>query len=80
MGVAAIMSVLDSSEIKHPAITALFTIDEETGMTGAFDLEPEIVQGDILLNLDTEMDDEFSVGCAGGIDTNVVWNYSQVQN
>lgn len=80
MGVAAIMSVLDSSEIKHPAITALFTIDEETGMTGAFDLEPENIQGDILLNLDTEMDDEFSVGCAGGIDTNIVWDYTEVQN
>lgn len=80
MGVAAIMSILDSKDIPHPAITALFTIDEETGMTGAFELEPENVKGDILLNLDTEMDDEFSVGCAGGIDTNIEWKYDQVKN
>lgn len=80
MGVAAIMAVLDSKDIAHPDITALFTIDEETGMTGAFELEGENVKGDILLNLDTEMDDEFSVGCAGGIDTNIDWKYSQVSN
>src|SRR5690606_38248146 len=55
-------------EIEHPAIEALFTIDEETGMTGAMGLEGGILQGEILLNLDTEEDDEIGVGCAGGID------------
>lgn len=70
MGVAAIMAVLSSTDIPHPPIEALFTIDEETGMTGAMHLEQGILQGKILLNLDTEDDDEFSIGCAGGIDTN----------
>lgn len=70
MGVAAAMSLLSSTEIKHPALEALFTIDEETGMTGAKELDGSLLGGKILLNLDTEDDDEFSVGCAGGIDTN----------
>lgn len=78
MGVASIMAVLASKEIPHPAIEALFTIDEETGMTGAFELEQGILDGKILLNLDTEDDDEFSIGCAGGIDTNTFYEYNQV--
>lgn len=77
MGVAAAMSVLTSNDIKHPAIEALFTIDEETGMTGAKKLDGSFLSGKILLNLDTEDDDEFSVGCAGGIDTNTSYNYSE---
>ena len=78
MGVAAIMSVLSSTDLPHPAIEALFTIDEETGMTGAMELEKGVLKGTILLNLDTEDDDEFSIGCAGGTDTNTSYNYSQV--
>lgn len=78
MGVAAIMAVLSSTDIPHPAIEALFTIDEETGMTGAMELEQGILEGTILLNLDTEDDDEFSIGCAGGIDTNTQYTYEQV--
>ncbi len=70
IGVAAIMSVLASNDIPHPAIEAMFTIDEETGMTGAMQLDGSNFQGEILLNLDTEDDDELSIGCAGGIDTN----------
>lgn len=77
MGVATIMTLLASSTIQHPAIEALFTIDEETGMTGAFELEKGILEGEILLNLDTEDDDEFSIGCAGGIDTNTSKLYKQ---
>jgi dipeptidase D len=76
MGVAAIMSVLSSTDVAHPAIEALFTIDEETGMTGAKELEKGILKGTILLNLDTEDDDEFSIGCAGGIDTNTKYTYT----
>lgn len=76
MGVAAIMGVLSSKDISHPSIEALFTIDEETGMTGAMELEKGILKGSILLNLDTEDDDEFSIGCAGGIDTNTTYSYS----
>lgn len=75
MGVAAIMALLQSTDIAHPALEALFTIDEETGMTGAIHLEKGRLDGKILLNLDTEDDDEFSIGCAGGIDTNTSKQY-----
>ena len=68
LGVASIMAVLESTDISHPAIEALFTIDEETGMTGAMGLEGGILNGEILLNLDTEEDDEIGMGCAGGVD------------
>ncbi|OYU84971.1 MAG: cytosol nonspecific dipeptidase [Flavobacterium sp. BFFFF2] len=68
LGVAAIMAVLSSTDLAHPAIEALFTIDEETGMTGALNLKGGILQGQILLNLDTEEDDEIDIGCAGGVD------------
>lgn len=79
MGVAAIMAVLQSTDIPHPSIEALFTIDEETGMTGAMQLEMGILKGTILLNLDTEDDDEFSIGCAGGIDTNTRYDYTETE-
>ena len=79
MGVASIMTLLASENIEHPTLEALFTIDEETGMTGAFELERGILDGEILLNLDTEDDDEFSIGCAGGIDTNTSKSYQLVK-
>ncbi len=75
LGVAAIMAILSSSDIAHPALEALFTIDEETGMTGAQGLEPGFLQGEILLNLDTEEDDEIDIGCAGGVDITAVRSY-----
>ena len=77
MGVAAIMSVLSSKKIQHPKIEALFTIDEETGMTGAMGLEAGLLEGEILLNLDTEEDDEIGVGCAGGIDVTAQRDYNE---
>ncbi|MFB9120663.1 aminoacyl-histidine dipeptidase [Bergeyella porcorum] len=77
LGVAAIMSVLESSDIPHPALEALFTIDEETGMTGALALKPGQLHGEILLNLDTEEDDEIDIGCAGGIDVTATQSYPQ---
>ncbi|MBO6516424.1 MAG: aminoacyl-histidine dipeptidase [Bacteroidia bacterium] len=77
MGVAAIMALFTSTDIAHPALEALFTIDEETGMTGAIHLEQGLLDGQILLNLDTEDDDEFSIGCAGGIDTNTSKTYQE---
>ena len=76
IGVAAIMALLSSSDIAHPALEAMFTIDEETGMTGAKELDPVNFTGTILLNLDTEEDDELTIGCAGGIDTNTQYNYA----
>ncbi|MBT8323432.1 MAG: aminoacyl-histidine dipeptidase [Eudoraea sp.] len=75
MGVAAIMSLLQSKDIPHPPLEALFTIDEETGMTGAKGLKGGVLQGEILLNLDTEEDDEIDIGCAGGIDITAKGNY-----
>jgi len=68
IGVATIMAVLASSEIAHPPLEALFTIDEETGMTGAIGLQGGLLSGKILLNLDTEEDNELTIGCAGGVD------------
>jgi dipeptidase D len=70
MGVAASMAILASKEIAHGPIEALFTCDEETGMTGAFGLKPGLLKGDILLNLDSEDEGELYVGCAGGINGN----------
>ncbi|AWG23424.1 cytosol nonspecific dipeptidase [Flavobacterium faecale] len=77
LGVAAIMAILESTDIPHPAIEALFTVDEETGMTGAFELKAGVLQGEILLNLDTEEDDEIGIGCAGGIDITAVAEYDE---
>lgn len=76
LGVATIMSILESSDIPHPALEALFTIDEETGMTGALGLKPGQLTGQILLNLDTEEDDEIDIGCAGGVDVTITQNYA----
>lgn len=76
LGVASIMSILESDSIEHPALEALFTIDEETGMTGAIGLEPDFLKGEILLNLDTEEDDEIGIGCAGGVDLTATKNYT----
>lgn len=78
MGVAAIMALLESTDIPHPPLEALFTIDEETGMTGAQGLKGSVLQGEILLNLDTEEDDEIDIGCAGGIDVSAKQTYSPV--
>jgi dipeptidase D len=75
LGVATIMAILESKDIPHPAIEALFTIDEETGMTGALNLKGGVLQGQILLNLDTEEDDEIDIGCAGGIDVTATRTY-----
>ncbi|MCP9750340.1 aminoacyl-histidine dipeptidase [Ferruginibacter sp. HRS2-29] len=76
IGVASIMTLLSSTDIPHPAIDALFTIDEETGMTGALELKGGLLKGKILLNLDTEDDTELTIGCAGGIDVTATANYS----
>ena len=79
LGVAMSMSILSSDQIEHPDIEALFTIDEETGMTGAKNLKPGWLKGDILLNLDTEDDDEITIGCAGGVDTTARASYDEEQ-
>ncbi len=65
------------TKYEHPPIEALFTIDEETGMTGAKGLKGGLLKGDILLNLDTEEDDEIGVGCAGGVDVTATGTYTE---
>jgi len=77
MGVAVILTLLESTDIDHPPLEALFTIDEETGMTGAFGLKGGVLKGEVLLNLDTEEDDEIDIGCAGGIDVTAKRKYNQ---
>ncbi len=75
MGVASMMAILASDRIVHPPLEALFTIDEETGMTGAKGLQPGVLRGQVLLNLDTEEDDEIDIGCAGGVDITATRSY-----
>jgi dipeptidase D len=77
MGVAATMAVLESKNLKHGPVEALFTCDEETGMTGAFGLKAGMLKGDILLNLDSEDEGELYVGCAGGTNANVAFAYKE---
>jgi dipeptidase D len=77
IGVAAAMTVLASKDIVHGPVEALFTIDEETGMTGAFGLQKGLLRGDILMNLDSEDEGELYVGCAGGIDVSIKKEYAE---
>ncbi len=78
IGVASIMVLLASNDIEHPPLEALFTIDEETGMTGALELKGGLLDASIMLNLDTEDDDELTIGCAGGIDVTASGEYDMV--
>jgi dipeptidase D len=79
IGVASIMTILASKTIPHPAIEALFTIDEETGMTGALGLKGGLLNAEIMLNLDTEDDNELTIGCAGGVDVTAIGNYTEIE-
>ena len=75
IGVAAELAILASDDIEHGPIECLFTVDEETGLTGAKALEKGFMTGDILLNLDSEDEGEIFMGCAGGKDTQAVFHY-----
>jgi dipeptidase D len=75
IGVAAMLLVLESKDLKHGPVECLFTVDEETGMTGAFALQKGQLNGDILLNLDSEDEGELYIGCAGGMDANIEFDY-----
>ncbi|MDX9772347.1 MAG: aminoacyl-histidine dipeptidase [Bacteroidales bacterium] len=77
MGVAAAMAVLTDPKIVHGPIEALFTVDEETGMTGAKNLEKGVLKGEILINMDSEDEGELYVGCAGGVDVSALRTYKQ---
>jgi dipeptidase D len=75
IGIAASLAVLSDKELVHPPLEALFTVDEETGLTGANALQPGFLEGKILLNLDSEDEGEIFIGCAGGIDTIATFKY-----
>ncbi len=77
IGVSAALAVLVSKDIPHGPLEALFTIDEETGMTGAFGIKKGLLHGDILMNLDSEDEGELYVGCAGGIDVSATKKYKE---
>jgi dipeptidase D len=77
IGVSAAMAVLASKNLRHGPLEVLLTSTEETGMDGANGLEAGVLQGDILINTDSEDEGELYVGCAGGEDVNVVFNYSE---
>ena len=77
IGVATSLAILEASDIEHGPIEAIFTIDEETGMTGAFGLKPGFLKGDILMNLDSEDEGELFIGCAGGTNGNAFFNYKK---
>ena len=76
IGMAMMLALLASDDISHPALECLFTVDEETGLTGAFALEKNFLTGQTLINLDSEDDGEIFVGCAGGIDTTAKLSYT----
>jgi dipeptidase D len=75
IGVAVILSILEAKDIEHGPIEALFTIDEETGMTGANFLKPGLFKGKIFINLDSEEEGELYIGCAGGLNANITFHY-----
>lgn len=78
IGVASALAVLQDKNIKHGPLEVLLTVDEETGMTGAFGLKPGLLKGDILLNLDSEDEGELYIGCAGGMNTKGMMRYKEV--
>ena len=75
IGLAACLAVLADNKVQHGPLEVLLTIDEETGMTGAFGLAPGLLQGEILLNTDSEQDGDVYMGCAGGVDANITFAY-----
>ncbi len=77
MGVAAALAVLESKEVVHGPLEVLLTIDEETGMTGAENLKAGLLNADIMINTDSEDEGELYIGCAGGVDTNAKFHYTE---
>ena len=77
IGIAAQMAVLASKELEHGPIECLITVDEETGLTGAFALQPNFLKGSVLLNLDSEDEGEIFIGCAGGVDTLATFDHKK---
>ncbi len=78
IGIAAQLAILEADNIEHGTVECLFTVDEETGLTGAFGLDPKLLKSRILLNLDSEDEGELFIGCAGGKDTVIDMPYKKV--
>lgn len=78
IGVAVQLAILAAEDLEHPALECLFTVDEETGLTGAFGLGDDMLTGNYLINLDSEDEGEIFIGCAGGIDTVAEFEYSEI--
>ncbi|MFW6104111.1 MAG: M20/M25/M40 family metallo-hydrolase, partial [Bacteroidota bacterium] len=77
IGVAAALTVLQSDALEHGPVEALFTVDEETGMTGASSLKPGLLDAEILINMDSEDEGELYIGCAGGLETNARFHFKK---
>ena len=72
LGAAMMLAILAQDDLRHPALELLFTVEEETGLFGAAELEPELVKGRLMINLDSEDPDEITIGCAGGAGTSLI--------
>jgi len=79
IGIAASMAILASAKVVHGPLECLFTVDEESGMTGALGLQPGFLKGSILLNLDSEDEGEIFIGCAGGMDTLATYTFKRIR-
>ena len=75
IGIAGALAILTAKNLVHGPLEGLFTVDEETGLTGATHVDPEMIKGEMLLNLDSEDDAQIFVGCAGGVDTTCLFTY-----
>ncbi|MCX7973409.1 MAG: aminoacyl-histidine dipeptidase [Candidatus Aminicenantes bacterium] len=80
VGVAAALAVMESDNLKHGPLEFLFTVDEETGLTGASHLKPEFIQGKLFLNLDSEEEGTFTIGCAGGGDSEIFYPLNRLES
>lgn len=80
IGMAMMLAVLEDKTLEHGPLECLFTVDEETGLSGAFGLEPDFLKGRILINLDSEDDKELCIGCAGGLDSMATFAYDRINN
>ncbi len=78
IGVACALAILDDDSIQHGPLECLFTVDEEKGMTGADAIQPGVLKSRVMVNLDSEQDGDFCIGCAGGIDTTAAFDYKWV--
>ncbi|MCB1830902.1 MAG: M20/M25/M40 family metallo-hydrolase, partial [Gammaproteobacteria bacterium] len=78
IGVAAILAVLESKELEHGPLEALFTCNEESGMDGAFGLKPAVLKGRLLINTDAEDEGVLCIGCAGGVNVNTKLGYREL--